>query len=171
MGCGASKLKMPEVPKVPELPKVPDVTSVSLNPQVLTVQGLTTSLLALPQWKKMAENGFDKADRDNSGYVEGKELEVTMQAIQEGVLGDLFPDAATTEVDKEAVQEAMKKYNKDNDSKLNKEEFVEFATEYIRITIMKNTRKYAEEKKDLGHTIERITLRNEKLAQIDIDSL
>jgi len=177
MGCGGSTIKKDALAKgaegagakigamgvkMPEIPKVPDMTE--MDPQVLAVTAATHGLTELPQWNKMAEGGFNQADKDGSGSIDAKELEVVMEKIQEGVLGDLFPNQEAKDVDSETVKEAMKKYNKDNDSTLSKEEFCGFATEYIRITVKKSAITAKKNGEDLTAVLEKIGERTQALS-------
>jgi len=173
MGCGGSKslnknskgsLKAAGV----SLPKQ-DLTAT--HPQVLAITALCDQLTALPQWEKMAGNGFERTDKDGSGEIDKSELEITMEEIQKGVLGDLFPDAEVQDVDQEAVEQTLEKYNKDNNPTLNKEEFVVFATEYIKITIKKNAIRYVKTGKDLNPVVERLGKRAKALSEVDVTDL
>mmetsp|Transcript_36236 Transcript_36236/g.71290 ORF Transcript_36236/g.71290 Transcript_36236/m.71290 type:complete len:184 (+) Transcript_36236:143-694(+) len=182
MGCGGSAAKAPTTPETPGMPKVPDAPGVpaapampdlsgikipSVNPDkdILAVTGMLEILTGLPQWAKLAENGFEKSDADDSGSVDAKELERTMEVIQKGVIGDLFEDKSAQEVDKDDVAAIVKEFNKDDDSKLDKGEFVAFATEYIKVTISKNFKTLIEKKEDVKPSLEKLTKRVTQLVE------
>uniref|UniRef100_A0A0G4I522 EF-hand domain-containing protein n=1 Tax=Chromera velia CCMP2878 TaxID=1169474 RepID=A0A0G4I522_9ALVE len=163
MGCGATKATaeggVPAIPAAGGMPKMPD-------PNQIMVDQLLDKLTKAPQWQKLAEGGFERSDADDSGKVDAKELSKTMEQIQTGVVKDLFPQLPEAgDVDQEAVKNAMAKYNKDDDSKLDKGEFVAFATEYIKVTISKNFKTLIEKKEDVKPSLEKLTKRVTQLVE------
>lgn len=135
------------------------------DPQLIAISALMDDFLGLPQWQKIVSNGFSKSDKDKSGQIDARELEITMEAIQKGVLGSLFLNNAEQDVDQAAVQEVMSKYNKDSDAELDKEEFTLFATEYIRLTVYNSSEKYLKEGHDLKPVIDRLELKIKQMSK------
>jgi len=167
MGCGAGKHfdaakagvagNLPGKPTMPSMPDIPD-------PEVLALLLQAEGMLNLPAWKTMTGRGFDGQDKDKSGQIDSKELETTMGVLQKGVVSDLFPGADTSAVDKAAVTAALKKYNKDKDANLNKDEFHNFSTEYIKQTIGNTAKTYKKSGKSLDPVRTKLTERTAQLS-------
>uniref|UniRef100_A0A0G4F9A7 Uncharacterized protein n=1 Tax=Chromera velia CCMP2878 TaxID=1169474 RepID=A0A0G4F9A7_9ALVE len=124
-------------------------------------------LLLMSEWRGLAERGFDFEDRDNSGEISKGELSKTMEKLQavgrSGIIADLFPGEDARSVDTKSVQEVIASFSKDGDASLSKGEFVLFATEYIRKTVMKIATRLAGAGKDLQPAVDGLIAAKKKL--------